>query len=202
MGGSVTPGIYGAYTTMEDDMMQLVSDLISTMPDVAGILITGHSFGATASFFGADDLAAAHPDLKVTLYNYGSFRPGNKAFADRLATTSNLDVFTVVWRADDVPQDYPRILGFHNVPTVLWFPEDLANTTSPEGWIVCDGGEDPDCQNRLSSDVLTHYDHDFYLNHEIWCCGDNTTKETGPDDDCKYPPFDSSLRLAASLSVP
>ncbi|KAJ1475070.1 class 3-domain-containing protein [Baffinella frigidus] len=46
------------------------------------ILVTGHSLGAALATLCAVDLAVLMPETKVRMYNFGSPRVGNKAFAD------------------------------------------------------------------------------------------------------------------------
>ena len=143
--------------------------------------MTGHSMGAAQAVYGGDEIARQFPDTKVTVYSFGTPRPGDIAFAHRIHALPNLETWAVAHRADTVPQcgiDTPpcdeRALGYHQVLGNVWYPDGLSGAppvTAAKPYYVCDGtGEDPQCQDEVDQRLLNWNDHDLYLNHSMWCC--------------------------------
>ena len=110
-GGRVHHGMYASYSSIASGTLAAVRTLLEGNPSVREIIVTGHSLGAGQAVYAADELAAAHPSLRVVMYSFGPPRPGDLAFAQRLNKTTNLQTWAVSHRADTVPQ-----CGIHQPP--------------------------------------------------------------------------------------
>ena len=69
--------------------------------------------------------------------------------------------------------------------TNVWFAEDLAKPPmGPFEYKVCDGsGEDSACEDSVPAKLLNWADHNFYLNHSMYCCASG---KIGPKE-CSFP---------------
>merc|ERR1712048_1483589 len=85
------------------------------------------------------------------------------------------------------PLSVPKAIGFHQIQGLLWEAADLAKT-GPDGWIVCANGEDPNCIDSIPWSKTVGKDHDFYLNHSMWCCDATPTNHDHPTAGaCSFP---------------
>ena len=196
-GGRVHRGMYTSYSSIAAGTNAAVRTILAANPSVREIIATGHShnLGAGQAVFSADELAAVHPSLSVVMYSFGTPRPGDLAFAQRLNKTANLQAWAVAHRADTVPQcgihKTPcdeRKLGLHQIATNIWYPAGLAGRSPgvPE-YVQCDGsGQDPTCQDRVPQKLLNWNDHNRYLNHSMYCCSNNSIYTAGKPG-CSFP---------------
>lgn len=194
--------MYLSFASLKDDMLGQVRGLLARAPDAKGILVTGHSLGAAQAVLAADELAAAHPHVKVTTISFGTPRVGDWTFVKRLNATPNLEAWAVAHRADTVPEcgiyGSPCPLSrmvYHQLAHGVWYPDGLA-PAGPDGYILCEGGEDPRCENSVPQKLLNWGDHNLYLGHTMWCCDGGSHGKSG--EGCPFP-FGGSSSSAAVL---
>ena len=130
--GHVHRGLHGSYLSLQQNFMKQMHELTTRYPN-APVHITGHSMGAAQAVYAAVDFAANFTRSNVTLISFGTPRPGDAAFVQYVKSLPNLAAWPVAHRADTVPQcgiySAPcneRELGYRQISTNIWFPEDLA----------------------------------------------------------------------------
>jgi len=204
----VVRGYYRSFASLREGVHAAVRALLAREPSVDRLLVTGHSLGAAQSVYGAAELALSLPHLPVTLYAFGLPRPGDRRFSSWLnSSLPNLQAWAVAHRQDSVPEfiEYdPRHPGsYHSIATNVWYPDGLLHPPPPLGYIICDGsGEDPLCENghKPASGAWVHEDHEWYLNHSMWCCDSQPSAPAmKPTAGCIYT-FPVSARTAARAS--
>lgn len=183
-GGMVGHGWYKSYQTLHDDMFTAVAALRKKYPSIKDIMVTGHSLGATQAIYAADDLASEYPGAEVHVYAFGTFRPGDADFAARVKATANLHTHEVAHRNDGIPQSVSVKDGYRHLDGGAWYPDGLPVARGAHqvgdgilGYVLCDGGEDPLCQDSVASGTSNLHDHDDYLGHAMWCCNGTVWKE-------------------------
>eukprot|EP01116_Phalansterium_solitarium_P019628 TRINITY_DN5563_c0_g1_i2.p1 TRINITY_DN5563_c0_g1~~TRINITY_DN5563_c0_g1_i2.p1 ORF type:complete len:299 (-),score=65.94 TRINITY_DN5563_c0_g1_i2:85-981(-) len=150
-------GFWHAYTNVEAAVVAAVVDLRSQFPSKQ-IVVTGHSLGAALSTLCAVDLTRRQLG-DVRLWNYGSPRLGNPAFA-AYANKILLAPRRVVNEADIVPHLIPQDIGYHHIAREVWFPTNFTT------FVVCDStGEDPSCSDSLY--LYDPDDHTIYLGYQV-----------------------------------
>lgn len=147
-----------------DSFLSVRSQVIGFLNQVENletVYITGHSLGAALSALAAWDLQYNNPTAKIgTFYNFGQPRVGNDAFANSFKSQP-FQEFRVVHYKDVVPHLPTEGMGFHHVPTEVFYNEASSSYT------VCDGsGEDNSCSDQFAfpDSVSDHLD---YLNVKI-----------------------------------
>ena len=198
--GRVHRGLYGSFHSLEPAFSEAMRDAIAAHPG-APIFVTGHSMGAAQAVYAAVALASNFTGVNVTAFGFGTPRPGDATFASGAAALPNLQAWAVAHRADIVPQCgiFPapcgeRALGYAQIPTNIWFPGNLSTPPMPPlGYRTCDGsGEDPSCQDVVPPALFNWDDHDWYLEHSMWCCAAGHLP--GPQG-CAFP-FGADLIIA------
>jgi hypothetical protein len=147
----VHSGFMDAYDAVKPAVRSAVASLIAST-NATRVVITGHSLGAAIATLCAADLAAS---LKIpfALYNFGSPRVGNRAFADYIAKIVPT-AYRITNKADTVPHLPDTLMGFHHIAQEVWW-----HTTKE--YKICDmSGEDPSCENsRLIWSIPDHLDY-------------------------------------------
>lgn len=203
--GRIHRGFSNAYSSMSSEMLEQVGALMARYSEAKGIFVTGHSLGASEAVLAADDLSFTYPDVKVTMYSFGTPKTGDVSFAQRLNATDNLETWAVAHRADTVPQcgigspPCHELDNYHQIARNVWYPDGLVPKVGTSDYVICDGsGEDAHCQNSVKKSLLNWNDHNLYLGHTMYCCdgGDHGTSGKG----CPFPfragPEDSATILA------
>lgn len=153
----VHDGFWHAYQLVSPAIVASVGALRKAYP-TKSVIVTGHSLGAALSTLCAMELVRlGHDD--VQLWNYGSPRVGNQAFADYGMKLLPV-VRRVVNERDIVPHLPTENLGFRHLAREVWFPH---NHTS---FVVCDAsGEDPTCSDSVHD--WHPPDHTDYLGYQV-----------------------------------
>lgn len=167
----VDMGFYDSYRTMYDTLIPAVGALAKAHPS-AEILVTGHSLGAVQSQYGYISVVRGNfTTQKVNLYNYGSPRPGNKAFAEWGAAQfcDGCAHYRLTHAKDPVPHLPPQwIISYSHMPREVWYPNKSSGS-----YVVCDdsvSSEDNKCSNGILLPDQPN-DHLFYANTPIGGCG-------------------------------
>ena len=190
--GRVHRGLHASYASLEADFAAQMRVAIARHP-TAPILVTGHSMGAAQAVYAAVAVAVNHTAANVTAIGFGTPRPGDATFANFVGSLPNLRAWAVIHRADTVPQcgiyEAPCneiALGYKQIATNIWFAEDLGSPPMARlEYRTCDGtGEDPSCEDSVAATELNWDDHDFYLEHSMFCCA--AGHPAGPDG-CPFP---------------
>ena len=191
-GARVHRGLLASYLSLEAPFGALLRRALVMHP-TAPIVVTGHSMGAAQAVYAATAVATNFSASNVTLIGFGTPRPGDASFAAAVRSRANLKTWTVTHRADIVPQCgiYPapcqeRARGFHQIGTTSWFAEDLVSPPlAPLDFRTCNGsGEDPHCEDAVAAHALNWADHDYYLEHSMYCCAKG--HQPGPKG-CPFP---------------
>jgi len=110
------------------------------------VTLTGHSLGAALATLSAWDLGSTYNVLDV--YNFGSPRVGNKAFASAYNAK-----FTNHWRVthhkDPVPHGPTLGMGYYHVANEAYYK----NTTA-EGSTICNSPEDKTCADQFGGNLF------------------------------------------------
>lgn len=129
------------------------------------VLVTGHSLGGAMATLFAFEAPLLIPGIAISaVYTFGQPRTGSLAFSGAYVAAGLADRhFRVTHHHDPVPQ-YPwPILGFHHVPTEVFYPEEGGTD-----YRVCSRfeGEDSLGQNGACNFIfcLKPSDHTLYLN--------------------------------------
>lgn len=169
---SVHSGFGRAYMAMQmyskPNIITTVEDTMRSCPD-CGLLVTGHSLGASLSTLFTMEITSLHPVWRVKLYTFGEPRTGNidyKKGFEALAEYTSTTVYRVVNHDDIVPQLPPRNLldmGYYHIPREVW----LHNKSIT----ICDGsGEDPQCSASVPVDKWSANDHVSYFGIDAGEC--------------------------------
>ena len=195
--GQVHRGLHRSFASLEPAFTTHLQRAMLAYPG-APIFVTGHSMGAAQAVYAATAIAHNHSNVNVTIIGFGTPRPGDAAFAAYVGSLPNLNSWAITHRADIVPQCgiFPApcddaALGFQQIHTNIWFAEDMVTPPLlPLAFRMCDGsGEDPTCEDAVDALALNWQDHNFYLQHSMWCCA--AGKPSGVDG-CAFPFPDSS----------
>eukprot|EP00928_Gymnodinium_smaydae_P044520 TRINITY_DN29696_c0_g1_i1.p1 TRINITY_DN29696_c0_g1~~TRINITY_DN29696_c0_g1_i1.p1 ORF type:complete len:344 (-),score=16.22 TRINITY_DN29696_c0_g1_i1:55-1086(-) len=202
--GSVHAGMFSVYNSIRSQMLQHVVDLGVQYPSARSIVVTGHSLGAGMATFASFDLAIAHSSKRVLMTTFGPPKVGDVMFRSAFHSVPNLESYTVVHRADTVPQCgiYPAPCPNQSLLQQLrhnvWYPDGMAPTKHGEYIECCCDGDDPSCQDEVPASELNWKDHNYYLDHSMWCCNSNA-RNTGAADleNCRFPFSGSMVSLEA-----
>jgi len=116
---AVHKGFYLAY----DAVRYAILDEMATLNPLH-IYVTGHSLGGALATLAALDLQLEFPSAKVSMYNFGSSRVGERMFAvfyNRIVPDSH----RVVLPGDPVPLMPPQPLSYHHVKQEHTLKADL-----------------------------------------------------------------------------
>ena len=98
-------GFLRAYETVRPTILAAVEDI-----EPHRVYVTGHSQGGALATLAALDIQTHYPDVWVTMYNFGSPRVGDAAFASLYDRTVR-DSHRVVHEGDRVPEQLPDLLA-------------------------------------------------------------------------------------------
>mmetsp|Transcript_10795 Transcript_10795/g.44970 ORF Transcript_10795/g.44970 Transcript_10795/m.44970 type:complete len:686 (-) Transcript_10795:74-2131(-) len=73
-------GFLRAYQSVRDSLLETISFLTDNGSSKYHLFVTGHSLGGALATLAAADMAVLYPELRLTMYNYGSPKVGNHAF--------------------------------------------------------------------------------------------------------------------------
>ncbi|KAJ8901622.1 hypothetical protein NDN08_003830 [Rhodosorus marinus] len=73
-------GFLRSYQSVRDSILETISFLTNNGSSKYHLFVTGHSLGGALATLAATDMAVLYPDLRLTMYNYGSPKVGNHAF--------------------------------------------------------------------------------------------------------------------------
>lgn len=155
--GEVHQGFYDAYMSLKPQIMQDLGSL-----GARSVQVTGHSLGAAMASVAMYDLSVNEGFTILPSATFGQPRLGDSDFEASWSSMFGGDnVWRVTHNRDPVPHVPLEAMGFHHIPTEVWYTEDASS------YQVCDGsGEDPNCSDSLDLDIdIT--DHLHYLNIPI-----------------------------------
>jgi hypothetical protein len=162
----VHPGFYHAYESVQAQMMAALAQVASNGGQDYEVVVTGHSLGASIATIAGLDLVCDHPysNHSINVYNYGSPRIGESAFADLikgpLADKLSLMRYTH-WR-DPVPHLPLIVMDYHHAPTEYFLDEHWDPPKGNHAVHTCDGtGEDKACSDKF--DLYSVEDHLHYF---------------------------------------
>jgi len=153
-GCDVHLGFYSTYLSLQTQIKYALGTLLVDYPDFP-VQITGHSLGAALAVHGTLDVLRLYPSAKIqTVYTFGQPRVGNYAFAQNFANSINS--YRITHWMDPVPHLPPKVFGFEQNPTEVFYQEDN------QDYLVCNGsGEDPNCSDQfpVDLDILDHLNY-------------------------------------------
>lgn len=147
----VHKGFYGAEQVVVPNVISEVWRLQKKYPEY-NVYVTGHSLGAAIATLTAADLS--HMGVKnVKLFNYGSPRVGNTAFADFYP--SIVDSVSRVTHHKDIVPHVPMHERFTHIAGEYYEADDSLNV------VECQGEEDKKCSYQWH--ITSISDHLYYL---------------------------------------
>jgi hypothetical protein len=149
-------GFWHAYNRLKSRLLPGLDAALSASKARA-IIFTGHSLGGAMAELAALDLKLNHYTNKIfAAYTQGTPRPGNPEFA-ALFNQQIAASFREIHQADCVTHLPPKLLGFAQAPTEVWFNRGMTK------YQVCSAtnGEDKSCANSLLLPVSV-FDHITY----------------------------------------
>mmetsp|Transcript_28810 Transcript_28810/g.63511 ORF Transcript_28810/g.63511 Transcript_28810/m.63511 type:complete len:314 (+) Transcript_28810:66-1007(+) len=150
------------------------------------VLITGHSLGAAMAALALFDLVGEGYNVK-TAYTYGQPRVGDANFAKEFdARMAGVSYYRVTNFKDAVPAVPTKWMGYRHVG-----PEVYYHATQLGAYKVCDGDEDPTCNDNWNLiTVLQHTcDHCSYLGLNPCHCSSVAPDCTEPRAEADDPNF-------------
>ena len=159
--GQLRDGVFGAVARLAAAAQKSTATTDAAPVAKAVVHLTGHSLGASMALLAAFELTR-NASLSVAaavghVYTFGQPRTGNAAFAD-VYNASIATHWRLTHNRDPVPQFPWPSLGYHHMPTEVFYNEDSSE------FVICDGsGEDPKCQDKNGIANLVPKDHDTYL---------------------------------------
>ena len=151
-GCEVHKGFYAAEQAVISQVKDEVVRLLSKYPNYQ-VLVTGHSLGAALATLTASDLRLEGID-NVRMFNYGSPRVGNTAFANFYSSLLGNRSNRVTHHKDIVPHS-PMHERFTHISHEYYQPDDSVTLTE------CHGNEDPTCSYQWH--ITSIDDHLQYL---------------------------------------
>ena len=152
-GCEVHKGFYLASETVKSQIVEQVQELVNKYPS-ANVEVTGHSLGAALSTFTCLNLIEAGIS-KATLFNFGSPRLGNAAFAEWASGKIPSNRARVTHHKDMVVHTPPENTGFEHISNEFYGDPVLSVKT-------CSGNEDPTCSDQWHF-ATSIDDHLLYL---------------------------------------
>ena len=158
---AVHSGFYKAYQVLKGGVMVSVNTLAGEVGAGKGLLLTGHSLGASMASLLALDLVREYGFKNVTVMHFGSPRTGNYNF--HFAMTQHVKNVWRVTHADDLVAHVPtEFMGYYHISNEIYFPAKIFDGK----YVVCNhSGEDPSCSNSCSDKMacVSIEDHLHYL---------------------------------------
>lgn len=140
-------GFLSAYDSVQHKLMSLVRTSAGFCDDESNktcpwhIYVTGHSLGGALATLFALELTASNMyrdgHIRVTMYNFGSPRVGNKKFADQYNERVK-DSWRVVNHRDIIPT-IPRLMGYCHVAQPIYLTTGAVNDEAVNIELVEDG---------------------------------------------------------------
>jgi len=157
------------------------------------VVFTGHSLGGALTTHAAMDavLGGYVPKNQTMLYNYGSPRVGNFAWAQ--AFVNNIPEINRITHNRDIVPHVPFCIrekgacvtgegkpGYNKTGNIIWYAWHIWN----EIWynenftqsVICTHGEDPQCQDRYIFEQTDIKDHHMYF-VPVTCDGNKATED-------------------------
>jgi len=150
-GCEVHKGFYTAEQTVLPGVEKEVLRLQTIYPDF-GVFVTGHSLGAALATLTAADLSVAGVK-NLQLFNYGSPRVGNTAFANFYPTV--VPKRNRVTHHKDIVPHCPMHERFTHISGEYYEATDAVSV------VACQGNEDPKCSYQWH--ITSISDHMYYL---------------------------------------
>jgi len=194
-GATVMDYIYQHYTkVLRPIVVPLFTQAMSKFPNYT-FVFTGHSLGAAFATMTAHDfvLSGYVHVSQVVLYNFGSPRLGNFAYAQNVVKTLPI-IWRVVHYKDLVPHLPPCVNNSSGLCSTgssvevgvrflsenvsenegLWEPYHVwenvfYNNENSTSYVICNGGEDPKCSDQYSLVQCNLNDHGQYVGVIIGC---------------------------------
>jgi predicted lipase len=167
-GCMVHKGFFESYTNMSLTQLPQVQALAAQYP-TATILTTGHSLGAAqAQFAGIDVWNRVATQGRKVMYNFGTPRVGDAAFAAWAAALLPAGAhYHVTHGEDPVPHMPPLWMGFLHFPREVFY----SRTLPAPGFVVCDGTgshEDSKCSDQYAvpTNITAHH---YYMGLYLGC---------------------------------
>ncbi|CAM9475443.1 unnamed protein product [Ectocarpus sp. 8 AP-2014] len=155
-------GFKRAYVSVNGTLGAVLGSAMEGKPEDWHVYITGHSLGGALATLATLDHRRRYPEAKVTMYNFGSPRVGNKAFAelydsfvgDSFRVVNNLDVVARMPRATmgGISLDYQ-----HSGRTVM-----VAEDPEEPPWIQGESGGECPLEETDPVMLLTQGNTDFF----------------------------------------
>ncbi|CAM9438289.1 unnamed protein product [Ectocarpus sp. 13 AM-2016] len=155
-------GFRRAYVSVNGTLGAVLGSAMEGKPEDWHLYITGHSLGGALATLATLDHCRRYPKAKVTMYNFGSPRVGNKAFAelydsfvgDSFRVVNNLDVVARMPRATmgGISLDYQ-----HAGRTVM-----VAEDPEEPPWIQGESGRECPLEETDPVMLLTQGNTDFF----------------------------------------
>jgi hypothetical protein len=185
--------VYRMYVEhIRENITGLLSQAYELYPNYT-FIFTGHSLGGALTTHAALDmiLSGVIPKEQAVVYNFGSPRVGNYDFAQ--AVVDNIpNIYRLQHYKDIVPHlppcvavdpghclkslteidkvRYADVWPAWHIWTNIFY--DNVNSTS---YVICDGGEDPECGDKYQVEECSTAYHGDYLNVQIVCKYSNNT---------------------------
>jgi len=163
-GAAVHQGFFEITQNITAEILTLLQQAYTT--NSVDIVVSGHSLGAALSTLGALEIQTyfekSHETFaNITLYNFGSPRVGNQAFA----AYAQQQIPNTIWRMtnerDPVPHLPPESffgLSYYHVANEVW---RSGGTT----YIQCDTGESQSCADSIT--ITNPLDHATYMGIDV-----------------------------------
>lgn len=150
--------------------------------------ITGHSLGAALATIAGYDLASNYSILQV--YNFGSPRVGNQAFASNYDTKFS-DHWRVTHYKDPIPHGPTLGMGFNHIGNEVYY-----HNTTAEGYRICPTANNKSCADQWGGNLIA----DIIL---ASCCADdhleymqNSVNIATDGDSCTHVAMDNAAQHA------
>jgi len=170
----------GYKNNLRSDMQTYLKKYYASYPSYQ-VVFTGHSLGGALCTHAALDavMSGIVSSSKVMVYNFGSPRVGNYAFASKVKELIP-NFYRITHRKDLVPHVPPCRIGLNgkcitgegNIDYTLnlspiWYAWHVAGevhyTDDSHYTTACSGGEDPKCSDQYALTACNTDDHNRYL---------------------------------------
>ncbi|KAH7033437.1 lipase [Microdochium trichocladiopsis] len=189
-GCEVHAGFSKANDETWEKMLATLTTTVAANPTYK-VVFTGHSLGGAVATLAT--ARARKLGFSIDLYNYGSPRVGNQAFAEFVTSQPGVE-YRITHLTDPVPRLPPIFLGYHHISPEYWLSNGIANTTdySPADIKICEGTASVQCNaGGLGFDPDAH---NYYLGHITAC--------TGPFDFKKKRDAQGEVEFVSETAVP
>lgn len=154
----VHKGFWKGYTNLRPQILAMLQPVADKYPSYP-IVVTGHSLGGALASLCAMDIARDGAAHRMVMWDLGTPRVGNTAFANYFSALVPTR-FRMVWERDIIPQHPSQGFGkgWTHPPQEIWHYK--------KSWRQCSlyDGEDPACQDSLwSITTVSVVDHLRYF---------------------------------------